>query len=430
MERGLMRFPSDDELMAGPNALGDARIEVPPGAADPEAEARAQIGAGPAGAEGAGTGGGADSGGAEDPDADGPGGDSRLGDAEDPDAGNADDGLSDLEDEADADLGAFEALASVASLRQDAAAAIEAPDYPEDFRAGFVSIVGRPNVGKSTLTNALVGQKVAITSGRPETTRHNIRGIVHGDGYQLVLVDTPGYHRPRTLLGKRLNDMVREALAEVDAVLFCLPADQRIGPGDQFIARELRGVKRPVIAVATKCDAVGRERVMKHLLAIERLGEWSAIVPVSSVEGKGIDHLRDVLAQTVPASPPLYPEGDVTDESRDTLIAEFVREAALEGVRDELPHSLAVQVEEIIERERREGDDRPPLVDVHVNVYVERDSQKAIIIGRRGARLKEIGTEARRHIEELLGKRVYLDLHVRTAKDWQSDPKMLGRLGF
>ena len=425
-----MRFPSDDELMAGPNALGDARIEVPPGADDPEAEARAQIGAGPAEAAGAGPGGGADSGGAEDLDADGPGGDSRLGDAEDPDAGNADDGLSDLEDEADADLGAFEALASVASLRQDAAAAIGVPDYPEDFRAGFVSIVGRPNVGKSTLTNALVGQKVAITSGRPETTRHNIRGIVHGDGYQLVLVDTPGYHRPRTLLGKRLNDMVREALAEVDAVLFCLPADQRIGPGDQFIARELRGVKRPVIAVATKCDAVGRERVMKHLLAIERLGEWSAIVPVSSVEGKGIDHLRDVLAQTVPASPPLYPEGDVTDESRDTLIAEFIREAALEGVRDELPHSLAVQVEEIIEREHREGDTRPPLVDVHVNVYVERDSQKAIIIGRRGARLKEIGTEARRHIEELLGKRVYLDLHVRTAQDWQSDPKMLGRLGF
>ena len=429
MERGLMRFPSDDELMAGPNALGDARIEVPPGAADPEAEARAQIGAGPAGAEGAGTGGGDDSGGAEDLDADGPGGDSGPDGVENTASDGADD-LSDLEDEADADLGAFEALASVASLRQDAAAAIGVPDYPEDFRAGFVSIVGRPNVGKSTLTNALVGQKVAITSGRPETTRHNIRGIVHGDGYQLVLVDTPGYHRPRTLLGKRLNDMVREALAEVDAVLFCLPADQRIGPGDQFIARELRGVKRPVIAVATKCDAVGRERVMKHLLAIERLGEWSAIVPVSSVEGKGIDHLRDVLAQTVPASPPLYPEGDVTDESRDTLIAEFIREAALEGVRDELPHSLAVQVEEIIERERREGDTRPPLVDVHVNVYVERDSQKAIIIGRRGARLKEIGTEARRHIEELLGKRVYLDLHVRTAKDWQSDPKMLGRLGF
>ena len=402
-----MRFPSDDELMAGPNALGDARIEVAPDAADPEAEARAQIHSGLGEANEAG---------------------GERGDDAEFDDGGAD--PQDLEDEEDADLDAFEALTSLASLREDAAATIEVPDFPEDFRAGFVSIVGRPNVGKSTLTNALVGAKIAITSGRPETTRHNIRGIVHGEGYQLVLVDTPGYHRPRTLLGKRLNDMVREALSEVDVVLFCLPADQRIGPGDQFIARELRGIKRPIIAVATKCDAVPRERVMKHLLSIEKLGEWAAIVPVSSVEGKGIDHLREVLAQTVPLSPPLYPEGDVTDESRDTLIAEFIREAALEGVRDELPHSLAVQVEEIIERPRREGDDRPPMLDIHVNVYVERDSQKAIIIGRKGSRLKQIGTQARAHIEELLGRRVYLDLHVRTAKDWQSDPKMLGRLGF
>ena len=417
-----MRFPSDDELMAGPNAFGDARIEVAPDAADPEADARAQIEAGlgeisdEAGAE---SGDDADSEDSEDSD-----GSEDF--EEDEDYGD----LEGLEDEEDADLDAFEALTSLASLREDAAATIEIPDFPEDFRAGFISIVGRPNVGKSTLTNALVGRKIAIPSGRPETTRHNIRGIVHGEGYQLVLVDTPGYHRPRTLLGKRLNDMVREALSEVDVVLFCLPADQRIGPGDQFIARELRGIKRPIIAVATKCDAVPRERVMKHLLSIEKLGEWAAIVPVSSVEGKGIDHLREVLAQTVPLSPPLYPDGDVTDESRDTLIAEFIREAALEGVRDELPHSLAVQVEEIIERPRREGDDRPPMLDIHVNVYVERDSQKAIIIGRKGSRLKQIGTRSRAHIEELLGRRVYLDLHVRTAKDWQSDPKMLGRLGF
>ena len=417
-----MRFPSDDELMAGPNAFGDARIEVAPDAADPEADARAQIDAG--------LGETSDEAGAE------PGDDADCDDSDDSD--DSEDSEDDeeyedfegLEDEEDADLDAFEALTSVAALREDTAATIEIPDFPEDFRAGFVSIVGRPNVGKSTLTNALVGHKIAITSGRPETTRHNIRGIVHGDKYQLVLVDTPGYHRPRTLLGKRLNDMVREALSEVDVVLFCLPADQRIGPGDQFIARELRGIKRPIIAVATKCDAVPRERVMKHLLSIEKLGEWAAIVPVSSVEGKGIDHLREVLAQTVPLSPPLYPDGDVTDESRDTLIAEFIREAALEGVRDELPHSLAVQVEEIIERPRREGDDRPPMLDIHVNVYVERDSQKAIIIGRKGSRLKQIGTQARAHIEELLGRRVYLDLHVRTAKDWQSDPKMLGRLGF
>ena len=414
-----MRFPSDDELMAGPNALGDARIEVASDAADPEADARAQIEAGlgeTSDEAGAQPGDGEDSEESEESD------DSE----EDEDYGD----LEGLQDEEDADLDAFEALTSLASLREDAAATIEIPDFPEDFRAGFVSIVGRPNVGKSTLTNALVGHKIAITSGRPETTRHNIRGIVHGEGYQLVLVDTPGYHRPRTLLGKRLNDMVREALSEVDVVLFCLPADQRIGPGDQFIARELRGIKRPIIAVATKCDAVPRERVMKHLLSIEKLGEWAAIVPVSSVEGKGIDHLREVLAQTVPLSPPLYPDGDITDESRDTLIAEFIREAALEGVRDELPHSLAVQVEEIIERPRREGDDRPPMLDIHVNVYVERDSQKAIIIGRKGSRLKQIGTQARAHIEELLGRRVYLDLHVRTAKDWQSDPKMLGRLGF
>ena len=414
-----MRFPSDDELMACPNAFGDARIEVAPDAADPEADARAQIEAG--------LGETSDEAGAESgDDADSEDSDGSEDSEEDEDY----DDLEGLEDEEDADLDAFEALTSLASLREDAAATIEIPDFPEDFRAGFVSIVGRPNVGKSTLTNALVGRKIAITSGRPETTRHNIRGIVHGEGYQLVLVDTPGYHRPRTLLGKRLNDMVREALSEVDVVLFCLPADQRIGPGDQFIARELRGIKRPIIAVATKCDAVPRERVMKHLLSIEKLGEWAAIVPVSSVEGKGIDHLREVLAQTVPLSPPLYPEGDVTDESRDTLIAEFIREAALEGVRDELPHSLAVQVEEIIERPRREGDDRPPMLDIHVNVYVERDSQKAIIIGRKGSRLKQIGTQSRAHIEELLGQRVFLDLHVRTAKDWQSDPKMLGRLGF
>ena len=390
-----MHFPSDDELMAGPNAFEGVDIDsfdFPEEDGDEASEAAGEV-----------------------------------------DLEGSDFGDSDL-DEADDEI-AQDVADSVDSLRQlraetNAAADIVIPDFPEDFRAGFISIVGRPNVGKSTLTNALVGHKVAITSGRPETTRHNIRGIVHGDNYQLVLVDTPGYHRPRTLLGKRLNDMVREALAEVDCVIFCLPANQRIGPGDQFIARELRSVRRPIIAVATKCDSVPRERVLEHLMAIEKLGEWSAIVPVSSFENKGIDRLREVLAQTVPLSPPLYPQDDISDESRETMIAEFIREAALEGVRDELPHSLAVQVEEIIERPKREGDDRPPLLDIHVNVYVERDSQKAIIIGKKGARLKEIGTRARANIEEYLGRRVYLDLHVRTAKDWQSDPKMLQRLGF
>lgn len=392
-----MHFPSDDELMAGPNAFEGVDIDSFDFPEEDGDEAMEAAGVRDAEYEG------------------------------------SDFGDSDL-DEADEEI-AQDVADSVDSLRQlraetNAAADIIIPEFPEDFRAGFISIVGRPNVGKSTLTNALVGHKVAITSGRPETTRHNIRGIVHGDNYQLVLVDTPGYHRPRTLLGKRLNDMVREALAEVDCVIFCLPANQRIGPGDQFIARELRSVRRPIIAVATKCDSVPRERVLEHLMAIEKLGEWSAIVPVSSFENKGIDRLREVLAQTVPLSPPLYPQDNISDESRETMIAEFIREAALEGVRDELPHSLAVQVEEIIERPKREGDDRPPLLDIHVNVYVERDSQKAIIIGKKGARLKEIGTRARANIEEYLGRRVYLDLHVRTAKDWQSDPKMLQRLGF
>ena len=313
-----MHFPSDDELMAGPNAFEGVDIDS-----------------------------------FDFPEEDGDEASEEAGHA---DFEGADFGESDL-DEADEET-AQDVADSVDSLRQlraetNAAADIIIPEFPEDFRAGFISIVGRPNVGKSTLTNALVGHKVAITSGRPETTRHNIRGIVHGDNYQLVLVDTPGYHRPRTLLGKRLNDMVREALAEVDCVIFCLPANQRIGPGDQFIARELRSVRRPIIAVATKCDSVPRERVLEHLMAIEKLGEWSAIVPVSSFENKGIDRLREVLAQTVPLSPPLYPQDNISDESRETMIAEFIREAALEGVRDELPHSLAVQVEEIIERPKR-----------------------------------------------------------------------------
>ncbi|WP_425554448.1 GTPase Era [Georgenia daeguensis] len=291
-------------------------------------------------------------------------------------------------------------------------------------------MVGRPNAGKSTLTNALVGEKVAITSGRPQTTRHVVRGVVHRADGQLVLVDTPGLHRPRTLLGQRLNDLVRETLSEVDAIVFCLPADEKIGPGDTFIARELSQQRTPVVAVATKADKVSRERLAEHLLAIDKLGEWSTIVPVSAVRDEQIDVLTDVLLQHMPVGPPLYPEGELTDEPENVMIAELVREAALEGVRDELPHSLAVLVEEITERPREKNDHRPPMLDVHVNLYVERSSQKAIIIGKGGARLREVGTRARKGIEALLGARVYLDLHVRVAKDWQRDPKLLQRLGF
>ena len=301
------------------------------------------------------------------------------------------------------------------------------------YLAGFACLVGRPNAGKSTLTNALVGSKVAITSSKPQTTRHTIRGIVSSEHSQLVLVDTPGLHKPRTLLGERLNDLVRETLLEVDVIGFCVPADQRVGPWDQFIAAELteimRGKRTPVVAIATKSDTVDRGRLAEHLMAIDRLGDWAAIVPCSATRGDQVDDVASVLASHLPPSPgPLYPDGVLTDEPTTMMIAELVREAALEGVRDELPHSLAVVVDEIVPREgRSEGN---PLLDVRVHVFVERDSQKAIVIGRGGSRLREVGTTARRGIEDLLGQRVHLDLHVKVAKDWQRDPKQLGRLGF
>lgn len=300
-------------------------------------------------------------------------------------------------------------------------------------RSGFACLVGRPNAGKSTLTNALVGQKVAITSGRPQTTRHTVRGIVHREDAQLVLVDTPGLHRPRTLLGERLNELVKDTLTEVDVIGFCLPADQKVGPGDRFIAEQLTELSRgrkgtPVIAIATKADLVSKQRLAEHLLAISELGDWAEIIPVSAQDGYQVTELEQLLTGYLPEGPALYPEGELTDEPEAVMVAELVREAALEGVRDELPHSLAVQVEEIVPREVAQGE--PPMVDVRVNLYVERDSQKAIVIGRAGSRLRQVGTDARRGIEALLGTRVYLDLHVKVAKDWQRDPKQLGRLGF
>ena len=302
------------------------------------------------------------------------------------------------------------------------------------FRSGFACFVGRPNVGKSTLTNALVGDKIAITSSRPQTTRHVVRGLVHRDDAQIVLVDTPGLHRPRTLLGERLNDLVRTTWAEVDVVVVCLPADERIGPGDRFLVREVAKLRRkPVIAVATKTDLVSRDRLIEHLAEIAQLGtetgiDWAEVVPVSAQSGEQLDVLADLLVQSLPEGPQLYPAGDLTDEPEETLVAELIRESALEGVRDELPHSLAVVVEEMGLRPDR-PDDRP-LIDIHANVFVERQSQKGIVIGAKGGRLREIGKTARVQIERLLGTPVYLDLHVKVAKDWQRDPKQLKRLGF
>ena len=295
-----------------------------------------------------------------------------------------------------------------------------------DYRAGFVSFVGRPNVGKSTLTNALVGEKVAITSSKPQTTRRAIRGIVHRPYGQLIVVDTPGLHRPRTLLGERLNSLVQSTLGDVDVIGFCVPANEAIGPGDRFINEQLEQYPRAKkVAIVTKTDATGKAKVAEQLLAVSRLREWDAIIPVSAPKGEQLDVLVDELLQLMPQSEhPLYPAETTTDEETSERIAEFVREAALEGVSDELPHSIAVTVDDMIERDDKD------LLEIYANLYVERDSQKGIIIGKGGARLREVGERARREIEALLGRKVYLALHVKVAKDWQRDPKQLGRLGF
>jgi GTPase len=294
------------------------------------------------------------------------------------------------------------------------------------FRSGFACVVGRPNAGKSTLLNAMVGRKVAITSDRPQTTRHAVRGIVHRSDAQLIVVDTPGLHKPRTLLGERLNDIVRTTLAEVDVIVFCLPANEKVGPGDRFIAAELARVKRtPVFAVVTKTDLADRSSLAQQLLAASALGEWAEVVPLSALAGDQVGLLIDLLVARLPEGPPLYPDGDLTDEPEQVMIAELIREAALEGARDELPHSVAVVVEEI---GRRAG--RADLVDISAVIYVERPSQKAIVIGAGGARLRDVGIRARVQAEALLGTRIYLDLRVKVAKDWQRDPSQLRRLGF
>jgi GTPase len=286
------------------------------------------------------------------------------------------------------------------------------------FRSGFCCFVGRPNAGKSTLMNTLVGTKIVITSAKPQTTRRAVRGIVTRPDAQLVIVDTPGLHRPRTLLGERLNDVVRATLADVDVIGFCVPADQKVGPGDRFIAAELAELSKPVVAIVTKADAASRAQLAGQLTAVSELGEFAEIVPVSATTGEQVGLLTDLLVAQLPEGPPLYPEDVATDEDLEARVAELIREAALDGVRDELPHSIAVTVDEVQPRA------------VYATLHLERPSQKGIVIGTRGARLKQIGIRARREIEQLLGHSIHLDLHVAVEADWQRDPKKLDRLGF
>jgi len=294
-------------------------------------------------------------------------------------------------------------------------------------RSGFACFVGRPNAGKSTLLNAMVGAKVAITSDKPQTTRRAIRAILTRDDAQLVIVDTPGMHKPRTLLGERLDDLVRTVWSDVDVIGFCVPADQAIGPGDRRIAAELteQAPRTPVIGIVTKTDKVRAEQVAAQLLALSATREFAEVVPVSALAHDRVDLLADLLIARLPEGPPLYPDGELTDEPLETLVAELIREASLDGVRDELPHSLAVMVDEMGVREGRPG-----LTDIYATIFVERDSQKAIVLGRKGSRLGSVGARARAGIEELVGTQVYLNLHVTVAKDWQRDPKQLRKLGF
>jgi GTP-binding protein Era len=294
-----------------------------------------------------------------------------------------------------------------------------------EFRSGFVTFVGRPNVGKSTLTNALVGEKIAITSSKPQTTRRAIRGIVNTEAAQIILVDTPGLHRPRTLLGQRLNHLVENTLGEVDVIGLCIPANEKIGPGDAFINEQIGEYRRAkLIVLVTKSETVSRDALAKQLVAVSELREWAAIIPVSAVSGEQLDELKDVLGSLLPASKALYPTDMATEETLGERICELIREASLEDSREELPHSLAVTIDEMGKREDSN------IFDIHANLWVERDSQKAIVIGKGGSRLKQIGSEARVEIEKLLGHKVMLRIHVKVAPDWQRDPKQLGRLGM
>jgi GTP-binding protein Era len=300
-----------------------------------------------------------------------------------------------------------------------------------EFRSGFVAIVGRPNVGKSTLINALVGSKIAITSHHPNTTRLAIRGIVHRPDYQAVLVDTPGVHKPKTLLGHRLNQVVDQSMDSVDIVLMCIPADETSGAGDVFIAQEIaKHSKAKKFAVITKTDLISKEKLAARLLGIMELAKgftWDEVIPVSAAIHDQVDLLNELIGKNLPQGPAYYPEGTNSDQAIEALICELIREAALQDVRQELPHSIVVTIDEFGEREEKGS---RPFYDVHATVHVERDSQRAILLGHQGSRLKEIGIRARADIERTLGAKIFLGLHIKVSKEWQKDPKLLERLGF
>jgi GTP-binding protein Era len=292
-----------------------------------------------------------------------------------------------------------------------------------DFRSGFVAVVGRPNVGKSTLVNALVGEKVAITSDKPQTTRSAVRGIVNAEGCQVVLIDTPGYHKPRTLLGSRLNEVVRAAWRDVDLALFIVDGDSGVGRGDAKVAQDLTAARCPVFLVVNKIDAVSRDAIAVGLAAGSRLGDYDEFVPISALTGDGVGLLRDLIVAKMPEGPMFYPPGTSRDQPPPAFVAELVREKLLTRTREEVPHSIAVVTEDYEERE--DG-----LLEIRATIFVERDSQKGIVIGKGGSTIKAAGTEAREEIELLFGRKVFLELRAKVEKDWQRRSHALERLGF
>jgi GTP-binding protein Era len=293
----------------------------------------------------------------------------------------------------------------------------------EGFRSGFVAVIGRPNTGKSTLVNALVGRKVAIVSDKPQTTRMGVRAVLSTDDHQIVFTDTPGFHKPRTLLGSRLNDLVGEATQGVDAVVQVVDAQAGVGRGDAFVfERQLRDFTGPRICAVNKLDVLRNREEVPQLEKAAALGDWDEVVPVSAKTGRGVGVLLDLLVDRLPEGPASYSADTVTDQRLEVRLAEIVREKALAVTRQEVPHSIAVVVEELEESDT--------LTKIHASLIVERDSQKGIVIGKGGETLGTIGSRARQEIERVLGHQVFLDLHVKVLKEWQRDPKALQRLGF